>query len=108
MTPSVLPGSSKPTKFFLPDSTAFEISSSVPSSERANAAPWEILRAPTSMPASTSSFTALALAPGVLKTTMPFLAYSSTGMLLVPAPARATATTDGGTSMPCILNERRM
>ena len=32
-----------------------------------------------------------ALAPGVLKTTMPFSAQEVRGMLLTPAPARATA-----------------
>jgi len=106
ITPRVRPGSSKPTNCFLPFSTALLISSSVPSRLRANDAPWPMLRAPMSIPASTSSFTALALAPGVLKTTMPFLAISATGMLFVPAPARATATTDEGTSMSCMTNER--
>ena len=37
--------------------------------------------------------TALAFAPGALKTGMPRLLSFATGMLLVPAPARATATT---------------
>ena len=41
---------------------------------------------------STSSFTALAFAPGVLNTTIPFSAYAATGMLFVPAPALATAS----------------
>ena len=45
------------------------------------------------MPASTSSLTAFALAPGALNTGMPRLLSFATGMLLVPAPARATATT---------------
>ena len=43
------------------------------------------------MAAITSSFTPFAFAPGVLNTTMPFLAYSACGMLFTPAPARATA-----------------
>jgi hypothetical protein len=34
------------------------------------------------MPAITSSLTALALAPGVLKTTMPCLPYSATGYVV--------------------------
>jgi hypothetical protein len=50
-----------------------------------------MLRAARNMPASTSSFTALAFAPGALNTGMPFFDRASTGMLLVPAPARPTA-----------------
>ena len=46
------------------------------------------------MAAMTSSFTALALAPGVLNTTIPFSEQRSMGMLLVPAPARAMARRD--------------
>ena len=49
-------------------------------------------------PAQISSLTALALAPGVLKTTMPFPVSSEVGILFVPAPARATATTVEGNS----------
>ena len=45
----------------------------------------------SSSPPSTSSFTALALAPGVLNTTMPASLHLSTGILLTPAPARAIA-----------------
>ena len=48
-------------------------------------------RLASSIAAMTSSFTPFAFAPGVLKTTMPFFAYSAWGMLLTPAPARATA-----------------
>ena len=40
---------------------------------------------------NTSSFTAFALAPGVLKTTIPCSVHLSTGILLTPAPARAIA-----------------
>ena len=40
----------------------------------------------------TSSFTAFALAPGVLNTTTPASAHLSSGMLFTPAPARATAS----------------
>ena len=46
----------------------------------------------------TSSFTALAFEPGVLNTGMPSSVSSSTGMLLVPAPHRAMARVEGGTS----------
>jgi stage IV sporulation protein A len=48
---------------------------------------------PKSKEAITSSATALALAPGVLKTTTPCFAYSSKGILFTPAPALATART---------------
>ena len=47
-------------------------------------------REESNMPHITSSFTALAFAPGVLNTTIPFLVASSMGILFVPAPARAT------------------
>ena len=57
-------------------------------------------------PASTSSFTALALAPGALKTGMPRWLSFATGMLLVPAPARATASTLAGISIECTSAER--
>ena len=40
----------------------------------------------------TSSFTALALAPGVLNTAMPASEQRSKGMLLTPEPARAMAS----------------
>ena len=58
------------------------------------------------MPASTSSFTALALAPGALNTGTPRALIASTGMLLVPAPARPMAFTLAGISMPCMSAER--
>ena len=45
------------------------------------------------MPAITSSFTALALAPGALNTGTPRSLICFTGMLLVPAPARPIAFT---------------
>ena len=57
-------------------------------------------------PAITSSFTALALAPGALKTGIPRRDSSATGMLLVPAPALATASTVGGISIECMSAER--
>jgi hypothetical protein len=54
------------------------------------------------MPASTSSFTALALAPGALKTGTPRALMALTGMLLVPAPARPMARTLAAMAMPCM------
>ncbi len=42
-----------------------------------------------------SSLTAMAFAPGVLKTTIPASAQRSRGILLTPAPARAIAYSDG-------------
>ena len=50
------------------------------------------LRLPAISMPTTSSATALALAPGVLKTTMPCSLHRSRGMLLTPAPARAVAS----------------
>ena len=44
---------------------------------------------PSNIPHKTNSLTAFELAPGVLKTTIPFLEASSVGILLVPAPALA-------------------
>eukprot|EP00955_Chlamydomonas_euryale_P063332 358636-Chlamydomonas_euryale.AAC.4 len=55
---------------------------------------------------STSSLTALALAPGVLNTGMPSSVMRATGMLLVPAPQRTMHLTDGATSDSCSLCER--
>ena len=65
-----------------------------------------MLRAARNSPASTSSLTALALAPGALNTGTPRLLSAATGMLLMPAPARATASTEGGMFMPCMSAER--
>ena len=70
-------------------------------------------RTPSAMPRDaskrpqiTSSFTAFALAPGVLKTGIPISVILSTGMLLVPAPQRAMARTLDSTSSSCSLCER--
>ena len=54
-------------------------------------------------PAITSSLTPLALAPGVLNTTIPLSAHLSSGILLTPAPARAIALTFVPSSISCIL-----
>src|SRR6185295_5707902 len=105
-TPSVRPGSSKPTNFFLPFSTASSIAWSSPDWDLANDQAWVMLRAARNMPASTSSFTALALAPGALNTGMPFFDRASTGMLLVPAPARPTARRLSGSASLCMSAER--
>jgi hypothetical protein len=104
--PSVRPGSSKPTKFFLPFSTAASMAASSPLKPRANCHAGPMLRAASNMPASTSSFTAFAFAPGVLNTGMPRFASAATGMLFVPAPARATASTDSGKGSLCMSAER--
>ena len=68
----------------------------------------KIFRAERSSPAITISLTALALAPGVLKTTIPRWVQASRGMLLTPAPARAMALTVAGSSISSILAERTM
>jgi hypothetical protein len=60
------------------------------------------------MPARTSSFTALALAPGALKTGTPRALIAFTGMLLVPAPARPTAFTDLPMTTPWRSADRTM
>ena len=64
--------------------------------------PPSISLAASSIPQITISFTPFALAPGVLKTTMPFSAHFSSGILLTPAPALATATSLSENSISCI------
>ncbi len=53
------------------------------------------------MAAMTSSLTPLALAPGVLNTTMPRSLHLSMGMLFTPAPARAIPLSEAGSSSAC-------
>ena len=65
-----------------------------------------ICRAASSMPAITSSFTALALPPGALNTGTPRRLIASTGMLLVPTPARPIAHTLAGIDIACRSAER--
>ena len=96
ITPRVLPLSSCPLNWLLPFSTCFAMSSS---SEVAQFEAATIFLLARSMPAITSSFTALALAPGVLKTTMPFSAHASTGILFTPTPARAIASSSSENSI---------
>ena len=106
MTPSVRPGSSNPTNCFLPASTALAISASSPSRVWAKRAAGMRLREAMNSPARTSSLTALALAPGVLNTGTPRSVSASTGMLFVPAPARATARTESSMGVSWSLVER--
>jgi hypothetical protein len=65
-----------------------------------------MLRAAMSMPARTSSFTALAFAPGALNTGTPRVLIRLTGMLFVPAPARPIASTLSGKAIACMSAER--
>ena len=53
-----------------------------------------------------NSLTAFAFAPGVLNTATPFAVKAETGILFVPAPARATAFAVEGISISCISAER--
>ncbi|CDC83945.1 uncharacterized protein BN746_02745 [Erysipelotrichaceae bacterium CAG:64] len=99
ITPSFLPAISGPTKLLFPFSTALEISS--PSRVLTHSMPFVILREDISSPAITSSFTALALAPGVLKTTIPCSLQRSSGMLFTPAPALAMHFRSAGNSTSC-------
>jgi hypothetical protein len=48
----------------------------------------------------------LALAPGALNTGTPRALIAGTGMLLVPAPARAMALTLSGMAIACMSAER--
>ncbi len=104
-TPSVLPASSLPTKRFFSASTLW-CRSSPGSRPRTKASASAMLRAASSMPATTSSLTALAFAPGALNTGTPRADSSATGMLLVPAPARATAFTLAAIGLLCMSAER--
>ena len=98
-TPRVLRYSSGPTKADLPFSTAAATSTpGVRACSFTHATPPLTSREASSMAHSTSSFTALALAPGVLNTTMPASEQRSTGILFTPAPARAMAQRLAGKS----------
>ena len=101
MIPSFFPLISQPANFFFCFSAVFAMS---PSSLSlfTHSIPPAISRDASSIPASTSSLTPFALAPGVLKTTIPCSAQSASGMLLTPAPALATARRLFGSSMPCM------
>ena len=82
MTPSVFPWISGPTNWLLPFSTCLATLVSPGFRPLAHSMPPTMSREASSRPASTSSFTALALAPGVLNTQMPAAVHLSTGMLL--------------------------
>src|SRR5258706_312929 len=69
--PSVWPASSKPAKAFLPSSTALSMSAIFGSSPATKRSAAGRLRAASSMPVTTSSFTAFAFAPGALNTGTP-------------------------------------
>src|SRR3954447_2044963 len=106
ITPSVCPGSSMPANCFFPSSIFFSKSEEEESCLRTKSKAGARLRAAISIPASTSSFTALAFAPGALKTGMPRLESAATGILLTPAPARPTARSEGPNSCLCRSAER--
>ena len=101
MTPSFLPMISVPAKFFFSFSAAFAISAMSLDAFTHSIPPTTSLAA-NSIPAITSSFTPLALAPGVLNTTTPCSAHLSRGILLTPAPALATARSFSGISISCM------
>ena len=95
-TPRVLRYSSGPTKADLPFSTTSATSTPEAAWAFTHSAPPSTSREASSRAQITSSFTALALAPGVLNTTMPASEHLSTGMLFTPAPARAMAHSFSG------------
>ena len=101
MIPSFFPLISQPANFFFCFSAFFAISSEASCCSSHSIPPTISLEA-RSIPAMTISFTPLAFAPGVLKTTTPFLARSSRGILFTPAPALATATVLSESSRLCI------
>ena len=107
-TPSVLRKISGPTKADLPFSTTVETSTPDAACSRTQFSAPGISREPISMAHSTSSFTALALAPGVENTAMPASEQRSMGMLFTPTPARAMASSSDGKSMSRSLAERTM
>src|SRR4029450_4140947 len=65
-----------------------------------------MLRAASNMPATTSSLTAFAFAPGALNTGTPRADMLGIGMLLVPEPARPTASRDSEISISCRSADR--
>ena len=106
ITPRVFPISSGPTNWLLPFSARAGISSPFPAKPFAHLLASITGRLESKSARRTSSFTAFALAPGVLNTTTPFSVSSGIGILLVPAPARATAFTLSESCMSCISAER--
>ena len=106
ITPRVLPLISGPAKLDLPFSTFLETSSPLPLRVSHHFEPAIILREERNSAQRTSSLTALAFAPGVLNTHIPFPVHLSTGMLLYPAPALAIESTLDGISVSCMDAER--
>ena len=100
-TPSFLPLISGPANCFLPLSVSFAISS-LPLRACDQSAASTIFLEERRRAAITSSLTALAFAPGVLKTTMPSSVHLSRGILFVPAPALAMALRFFENSILCI------
>src|SRR5256885_10933960 len=105
MIPSVCPGSSEPANCFLPSSTCSSNSGEV-FNPRTKSMAGGRLRAASSMPASHSSLTAFAFAPGALNTGTPRFGNAATGMLFPPAPARPTDLREGPNSRLCRSAER--
>ena len=101
MTPSFLPLISLPANCFLAFSAVLAMFSLFAFS-RHQSIPPKMSRLPRSKAQITISFTALALAPGVLKTTMPSSAQRYNGILFTPAPARAIARKPEGNCISCI------
>jgi len=106
MTPRFLPEISGPTNWLLPFSTTLATSSPARAWAFTHSTPPTTSREASIRAHTASSLTALALAPGVLNTTMPFSEQRSMGMLLVPAPARAMARRAGGKTYSCMSAER--
>ena len=104
--PRVLPPISGPAKFDLPFSTSLPTASPSPFKVLHQSIAAPTLRDAIKSPQITSSLTAFAFAPGVLKTTTPFSAQASTGILFVPAPALAIAIVASLSSISCIEAER--
>ena len=106
ITPRVLPRISGPTNWDFPFSAKSGISLPLPAKACTHSEALITGRLAMRSDSNTNSRTALALAPGVLNTTIPRSVIAGIGMLFVPAPARAMAFTDSGTSMECISAER--
>ena len=105
-TPKALPWISGPANWLLPFSTSLLTWSPWPFRVFTQSMAAGIFREVRNRAQSTSSFTALAFAPGVLNTTMPCSEHFCTGMLFTPAPARAMASRFSGSSMSCMAAER--
>ena len=102
MTANVFPWISVPAKFDLFASTSLA-TPSCPSRPRTYSTPPMTSRLANNIPVSTISLTALALAPGVLNTTIPSSLHASTGILFTPAPALAMANSSGFLGRSCIF-----